>query len=416
MRELNESKNKLVKFRSELLRKYSVNDETSLNSLLAQRDLLDQVVKSIKLDFSKLGKEQPNAESELANVNRDIITTRRKIKNLHLYSIESGDLTSQIEELKKAKNDLIKNIGDTQLRENGAFKKYEEENKKSLEFKSKIDGANATVSTLESENAKAISSFGSLQGLEDALQDAVKLQNGIDKELVSMNNKFDEKVTVPRRRAEMVISAIGKMNERLIQVGKDIAGLQSLIEQISVEGLYTKVSDLEIEVERLELRKAVLERRANARRLLRELINLSKTKRALAIGAPIRKYVDPWLRQLTGGNFDSISMNDFLQPDSAMLSDKLNKISLDSLSYGTAEQVVVLVRLAIATILSQKERNLVVLDDRLVNADPVRLQRMLSIIDEVSKNCQVVISSCEDTRYLGVAAKVIRLPSNKTEV
>ena len=230
-----------------------------------------------------------------------------------------------------------------------------------------------------------------------------------------MSNQFHEKVVAPRRRAEMISSTIEKVNVRLIQVGKDIAGLQSLIEQISVEGVYTKVSDLEIEVERLDSRKTVLERRTNARRLLRELIDLFKTQRMLAIGAPIRKYIDPWLRELTGGRFDSISVNEFLQPDAVMLSDKMNKISLASLSYGTSEQVVVLVRLAIATIISKNERNLVVLDDRLVNADPIRLQRMLSIIDEVSKSCQIIISSCEDTRYLGLATNIIRLPSYKRE-
>ncbi len=140
-----------------------------------------------------------------------------------------------------------------------------------------------------------------------------------------------------------------------------------------------------------------------------------KKQRALAIGAPIRKYVDPWLRKLSGGAFDSLSMDEFLQPDFAILNDKVNRISLASLSYGTAEQVVVLIRLAIAVLLSEKEKNLVILDDRLVNADPVRLQRMLSIIDEISENCQIVISTCEDARYLGLAANVIRLLSYKAE-
>ncbi|MEM0134791.1 MAG: AAA family ATPase [Thermoplasmatales archaeon] len=415
LKELNERKGELVKSRSDTLKKYSVKDEVSLTRLLAQRNSLEQEVKTIKREVSSLLRERPNAEDDLARVKRDIITTQRKTKDMQLPTLGSDEVTNQTEVLSGEKRKLIREIADAQFKEKEAFKRYEEENLKSGEIKSSIVSATARISTLEDENAKAITLFGSMQGLEDGLKEAIRIQEKIHMELIANENLFDEKVASPRRRAEIIGKTLEQINERLIQVGKEMAELKGVIEQIAADGLYTKVSDLEIEIGRLESRKIVLERRANARRLLRELINMFKTQRALAIGAPIRKYIDPWLRQLSGGTFDSFSINETLEPDSATLNDRVNKISFGSLSYGTAEQVVVLTRLAIATILSQKEKNLVVLDDRLVNADPIRLQRMLTIIDEVSENCQIVISTCEDARYLGVAANVIRLPTYKVE-
>jgi DNA repair exonuclease SbcCD ATPase subunit len=413
--ELNESKDNLSKSRSDLLKKYSVKDELGLNRLQAERYTLEQDVKSIKKEILNLLKEKPDAENDITIVKREIKTAERKMKDLKLPTLVSGDVPTEIEALSKEKKELIGEIADAQSEQQDAFKRYEKENLKSGEIKSNIDGATARISTLEDENAKAITAFGSLQGLENSLQEAIRTQKEIKTELTAMDSLYDEKVVAPRRRAEIIDNAIAKINERLIQVGKEIAGLKRLIEEIAVDGLYTKVSDLEIEVERIGSRKIVLERRADARRLLRELVDMFKTQRALAIGAPIRRYVDPWLRQLSGGSFDSLSIDESLQPNSAILNDKVNRISLASLSYGTAEQVVILVRLAIAVLLSEKEKNLVVLDDSLVNADPVRLQRMLSIIDEVSKNCQIVISTCEDARYLGLTTNAIRLPSYKAQ-
>lgn len=411
LKELNERKDELSRSISGELKKYSAVDEMGLTKLQLQRNSLEQDVKRITKEVSTLIKERPDAEGELARVKREIIIAERKLKQREFPSVSKESTTSQIEVLTKEKRELINDIADAQYKEKEAFNKYEEERLNSVGIGSNIDKATAKMSALEEENARDIKQYGSIQGLENALREATKNQEEANDGLLSIQSLFDEKVTLPRKRAETIDRTLEQLVTRLNQVGKDIAGLKGKIEQIAIEGLYTRVADLENEIEILESRKAVLEKRDNARRLLRVIIEMFKTRRTSAIGAPIRKYVDPWLKQLSGGAFDSLSIDETLRPDFAILNDSVNKIPVQSLSYGTAEQVVVLVRLAIATILSQGEKNLVVLDDRLVNADPVKLQRMLTIIEEVSKRCQVVISTCEDSRYLGLADNVIRLPS-----
>ena len=62
-------------------------------------------------------------------------------------------------------------------------------------------------------------------------------------------------------------------------------------------------------------------------------------------------------------------------------------------------------------LLSNDERNLVVIDDRLVNADPIRMRRLCRILEEVATNhCQVVVATCNDTPYAGVRGEVIQVP------
>lgn len=114
---------------------------------------------------------------------------------------------------------------------------------------------------------------------------------------------------------------------------------------------------------------------------------------------------------LTDDSYDNLQLDDELLPLSVHSRRYGEPLPLDSLSYGTYEQVIVLVRLALGVLLSKDERHLVVIDDRLVNADSIRMKRLCLILEEVaSKNCQVIVATCDDTRYSGVTGHVIRVP------
>ncbi len=52
------------------------------------------------------------------------------------------------------------------------------------------------------------------------------------------------------------------------------------------------------------------------------------------------------------------------------------RIPAEWMSFGTCEQLIVLVRISIGVLASREELQAVVLDDRLVNADPVRARRL----------------------------------------
>jgi hypothetical protein len=78
----------------------------------------------------------------------------------------------------------------------------------------------------------------------------------------------------------------------------------------------------------------------------------------------------------------------------------------DFLSYGTREQLSFLLRLAIAEQLSQKEPQLMILDDSFVNTDTTRLPQLLEMIDESSKEIQFLIFTCKERDYLQYKEKL----------
>ncbi len=133
--------------------------------------------------------------------------------------------------------------------------------------------------------------------------------------------------------------------------------------------------------------------------------------RTKALTQPIRELVGPWLRALTGGRYENIDLDNELPPTALARTDGA-PLSLSLLSYGTHEQVIVLVRLAMGVLAGREEKQIVVLDDRLVNADSVRAGRFLGILEDAGEKCQILMTTCNDALYAGVNAGLVRIPED----
>jgi uncharacterized protein YhaN len=58
-----------------------------------------------------------------------------------------------------------------------------------------------------------------------------------------------------------------------------------------------------------------------------------------------------------------------------------------------------LFRLALGKLLSNEERQLVVLDDPLANTDPGRMYRALQILKERANELQIIVITCDVDKY-----------------
>jgi DNA repair protein SbcC/Rad50 len=90
----------------------------------------------------------------------------------------------------------------------------------------------------------------------------------------------------------------------------------------------------------------------------------------------------------------------------------------EQLSHGTAEQVFLLLRVAMAEILSLPDtRCPLLLDDVTVQSDPVRTRAILDVLHEISSDHQVILLSQEDEvtswaeRHLGERDELVKLPA-----
>ena len=83
----------------------------------------------------------------------------------------------------------------------------------------------------------------------------------------------------------------------------------------------------------------------------------------------------------------------------------------DSLSIGAREQVAVLVRLAFASLLAEREGEppCLILDDALVYADETRFATMKDILQRAARQMQILVLTCRPRDYYGLEARYLRL-------
>jgi uncharacterized protein YhaN len=82
----------------------------------------------------------------------------------------------------------------------------------------------------------------------------------------------------------------------------------------------------------------------------------------------------------------------------------------EQLSEGTREQIAILVRLALAELL--RDRGLpavVVLDDALVFADDLRMQRMFRILERAAERLQILVLTCRERLFEDLAGTRLHL-------
>lgn len=177
-----------------------------------------------------------------------------------------------------------------------------------------------------------------------------------------------------------------------ISIAEDTTRLK---ETLSGLGDATKIEE---ELEFLRQREASLETEAHAVALLNDLVNFYRGKAIEGLTDPVRKMVTEDLRVLLGPRYRVI-LDEGVKPVSVEVHGWGTDAPLDLLSFGTQEQIWFLFRIALGRLLSGEQRQLVVLDDPLVNTDPGRLHRALRIIEDASSRLQLVILTCDRDKY-----------------
>ena len=146
----------------------------------------------------------------------------------------------------------------------------------------------------------------------------------------------------------------------------------------------------------LKRKESKLETEVAAIKLLYNLTSFYRENTICKISQPLERKVTGDLEKLLGPKY-SLKFDSKMKPESVDVNGE--DASLDLLSFGTQEQVWCLFRLALGSMLSSGERQLVVLDDPLVNTDPVRMHHALEILEENAQKMQVLVVTCDVDKY-----------------
>ncbi len=259
--------------------------------------------------------------------------------------------------------------------------------------------ARSELEALEEQNGRDLESWGTLEALAGAASRATAEVTRVRTDHQALVERWEREIAGPRRRVASLQRELEATEALVRRLETDATDRRARIQSAAEMGVFGRLDELEHRLAAHRDRHATVSRRADAARLLYDQLERRRRERSRAVTAPVSERVDAWLRQLTGERYKALVLDDKLLPVGVTGDGDDDALPLSSLSYGTHEQVAVLLRLAIAVLLSSEERQLVVLDDRLVNADHERMRRLCGVIEQAAESCQVVLATCRPEAY-----------------
>lgn len=202
----------------------------------------------------------------------------------------------------------------------------------------------------------------------------------------------DPRDTILRHEAERT-----RLNAEAMDLERAIArrdGLQRTVDEAT--GLDERIARAEGELAHARQRAESLVERADALRMLVEVLEEAREEIRVAYAAPLRDTLTRLAKPVFGADvaFD-------LDEDLGIVSRTRGgrTVAFAALSGGAREQLDILLRLAAAMILDGGESAPIILDDALGATDPDRLADMNVALDIAGRQAQVIVLTCDPDRY-----------------
>ncbi len=210
-----------------------------------------------------------------------------------------------------------------------------------------------------------------------------------------------------RLRQEMEAHA-----QKLRNLDKEIHYLTGAIENAGGDGIGEKVEELREQQQQTELEAQRWRDRAATLELLCSTLDGCLQQRRESLHAPLHKRLAPFLEDVfpaAGLEFgDRLSVQGFSREASAVE-------SFDTLSDGTQEQIAVLVRLAMGSLLADQGRPTpIILDDALMFSDDERIGRMFQALQRAGKNQQVIVLTCRERTFAALEGHRLSIVAGRT--
>ncbi len=202
-----------------------------------------------------------------------------------------------------------------------------------------------------------------------------------------------------RLSEEAALTELGRRRDELLgEQGR----LRSALE--GAAGLYGRLGDLEARREVARAALALERRRAQAHRLLRDLLHHHRAASSSARLPGLEERIARMFRAVTGRE-RRVQLGGDLALAGVVDDATGTEQPPDRLSAGTREQLDLLVRVALGEAYAeQRGRTLLLLDDTLTYTDPARHERVREILRIAGEKLQVVILSSHQERYRGLVA------------
>ncbi len=214
-------------------------------------------------------------------------------------------------------------------------------------------------------------------------------------------------------RAERLRTARKMREQRLAELDRAIANHEGQIEIAGGEGLGEDLARLRDEAALWTRIAQNHERRTRTLQLLRDEIAACYDEQRDRLHAPIKRHLKPYLEDVfsrADPEFGEGYAVDRISRGAA-------QERFELLSDGTKEQIAVLTRLAMGSLLAERGQAVpIILDDALVYSDDERIERMFDALGRAAGQQQVVVFTCRTRAFQRLGGRRLTLEFDREEL
>ena len=225
--------------------------------------------------------------------------------------------------------------------------------------------------------------------------------------LAAVRQTAPDAAEIERRelRCQRLEQALENHNAELMQLERDIGRLTGQIQAAGGDGVGEAHAAAEEQRLLAERECARLQERIATLRLLRDTVGGCLAEGRERYYEPVRRHLRPYLNDLFPGA--ELELGDGYTITGMKRS---RSESFKRLSGGTQEQIAVLVRLAMGTLLAERGGNVpIILDDALVYCDDDRINLMFDALSRAGRHQQIIVLTCRLRSFAPLGGHTLRV-------
>ncbi len=250
------------------------------------------------------------------------------------------------------------------------------------------------------------------QELEEQWEAATKKLGEAQTRVEELQEEFaSADVTTLETHLETAQKSVESLEQRTKGFREELLRLEGALETASSKGLYDKLMAAEASLEAAVANEEAVRRRAEAVKLLREVLQRHRDEAQQRYVQPFKEQIERLGHLVYGPGFQ-VNLTEDLQVESRTLEG--NTIEFSELSTGAKEQLALLSRLAVARLVDEEQGAPLIMDDTFGHSDPDRLQAFQSVLRKVGEEAQIILLTCDPGRFaqLGGATLQKMLPTS----
>jgi DNA repair exonuclease SbcCD ATPase subunit len=188
--------------------------------------------------------------------------------------------------------------------------------------------------------------------------------------------------------------AVKKLQKEKEELEREKGALEKFFELTDADT--DRLASIAEELKWLKEERGFYERKTKIYNITRELLDESHRQTLSKATDILEEELGRYISTITCGRYNKVEVNEKDLSIWTVSPEKENKVEILELSRATQDQFYISARFALAKLITEGKKPPLLLDDPFVNFHPKRLERMISLLQKLAEENQILLFTCSD--------------------